>query len=246
MKKKFLELEFLKGDLISLENQILEIEKSYFEADPFIREAKSYIRKLQNVPLLEYRKIQIHYLINTLKKMEKNHKQGKKQLQLIYRQIEKLKDIEIMDSFSKSVETHVIKTLKKKYTLKPKYSKEGIYFYIFKYKHTFYCIHGKLESVLFFSNKEDLIHYLEPLKKDSIIFPDYKNIQFFIPDGITKFKIAKIIQKDTNRIYYMIFYNKILCKDKIENLTLYELKDQEIFFIKFYFLYKGKKIYMLE
>ncbi len=246
MKKKFIELEFLKGDLISIENQILEIEKHYLEVDPPIQEVKSYLRKLYKVPLLEYRKIQIHNLGNLIKMLEKQHNDQKKQLHLIYKQIEKLKDTEILDSFSKSIESHIIKTLKKKYALKPKYSKNAIYYFIFKLKNSLYCIQGKLESIFMFTNKNDLIKFLQPYKKNSLIFPELNNLQFFFPKDITTFYVAKILHKNNQQTYYIIFYNKILCKENIENLTIYKLMEDQNFTIKSYFLYKGKKIYMLE
>lgn len=246
MKKKFLDIEFLKGDLTLIENQIIETEKHYIQADTYIQEGKSYLRKLYQVPLLEYRKIQIHNLGRLIKKLEFKHNDTKRQFKLIYKQIDKLKDTEIMDAFSKSVENNVIKTIKSKYTLKPKYSKEKIYYYIFKLKNTLYCIQGRLESVFLFKNKNDLIKYLEPFKKNSIVFPDFNNLTFFLPKDITSYYIAKISKKKDNQIYYIIFYKKILCKENIEHLTLYELNDIENgSIIKSYFLHKGKKIYML-
>ncbi len=246
MKKKILDIEFLKGDLILIENQILETEKHYIQADTFIQEAKSYLRKLIQVPLLEYRKIQIHNLTNLIKKLEIKHNDAKRQLNFIYKQIEKLKDTEILDAFSKSVESHLVKTLKSKYSLKPKYTKKNIYFYIFNLKNTFYCIHGKLESVYLFKDKNDLIKYLEPFKKNSFIFPDFKNLPFFFPKNIQSYYVAKINKKNDNKLYYIIFYKKILCKENIEHLKLYELKETEkVSFINSYFLHKGKKIYML-
>lgn len=248
MKKTYTKLEFFKGDLIALENHVIQLEKHYLSSNKEIINSKGYLNTLLKFPLLEYRKIQIKNLIHTLNRIESIHNKNYFNIQKVFRQIQRLKDTTILDAFSQSVQTHIIKKLKKSYHLKPKFDKNKPYYIIFSLKGTNYCIYGKIKQIFSFTSLENLNKFIEKnVSIDNVIFPNIKTLKNFIPKNIKKIYLTKIYKEKHQKYYYIIFYHKLLCKEKIENLKLYPINTlYKNDLIPYYFLYKGKKIYYLE
>ncbi|GIX42253.1 MAG: hypothetical protein KatS3mg129_1986 [Leptospiraceae bacterium] len=134
MKKTFTELEFFKGDIKNLENHLIQLEKYYILSNKEIINAKSFLKQLYSQPLQEYRKIQIKNLIHYINQIEKNHHKNYKIISKSQQKINKLENTSLLEAFSHSVETHLIKKIKKDYDLKPKIIKEKPLFIIFNSK----------------------------------------------------------------------------------------------------------------
>ncbi len=249
MKKPLTDLEFFKSDLNLIENHLIEVEKFYILSSKEIQNAKSNLRNLNRIAFKEYNKIIVKNLTQYIKKIEEIHKKNHKNILKAFRKIEQLKDISILDHFSNSVDSHIVKKIKKEYDLKPKNIKEKTYYIIFQLKTTFYCVHGKIQKILLFSEIGTLKKFLESIQEsdNQIIFPHLDALNIFLPENIKKIYLAKIFNEKKQKTYYIIFHNKLLCKKKIENLHLYPSKNKyvENSIIKHYFYYKGKKIYFL-
>ncbi len=244
MKKKIINLEFLKANLSLIENHLIEMEGLIIKCKNAILPTIANTKELLNMPLLEYRKIQIQNLLLYLKNIEKINNQYYKNIEKAFSQIHKLKDTDILDSFSVSVQNHIIKKIKKKYSLKLKNIKEKTYYFIFNLNKTLYCAYGKLHKILKFYNKEELQEFLKK-NKNVVIFPDPNLWKIFFPKKISFFYLIIIENPIISKKYFIISYNKILCKEKIDNFKIYKI-DNTNKLIKGYFYIKGKKIYYLE
>jgi len=249
VKKKLNDLEFFKSDLILIENHIIELEKFYILSSKEIQNTKSYLRNLNNAHLKEYNKIIIKNLTQHIKKIEEIHDKNHKNIIKSIRKIEQLKNTSILDHFSNSVDSHIVKKIKKEYDLKFKSIKQKSYYIIFQLKKTYYCIYGKIQKILLFSSIESLKKYLNSVKegKNLIIFPHIETLNIFLKKNAKKVYLAIIYNEKIQKTYYIIFYNKLLCKKKIEDLHFYptENKYSDNSIIRNYFFYKGKKIYYI-
>ncbi|GIX42252.1 MAG: hypothetical protein KatS3mg129_1985 [Leptospiraceae bacterium] len=80
-----------------------------------------------------------------------------------------------------------------------------------------------------------------------IIFPHINSLNEFIPMNKKKYYIGIIFSETNQKTYYIIFYNKLLCKRKIENFKLFPIKPlyTNHNLVKYYFLDRGKRIYFL-
>jgi len=249
VKKTLTDLEFFKSDLNLIENHLIELEKFYVLSSKEIQNTKSNLRNLNNAQLKEYNKIIIKNLTQYIKKIEEIHDKNHKNILKVFRKIEQLKNISILDHFYNSVDTHIIKKIKKEYDLKPKSIKEKSYYIIFHLKSTYYCIYGKIQKILLFSSIESLKNYLNFIKENEkqTTFPHLETLNIFLPENTKKIYLAIIYNDKNQKTYYIIFYNKLLCKKKIENLRFYPSKNKYVdeSIINHYFLYKAKKIYYI-
>lgn len=242
MKKKLTDLEFLKGNAKQIEVNLIELEKKYIESKKLIIEMNSYLREISQLPLQEYRKIQIRTLRNYLKKIENIHSANSKNILKSYEITQKILDSSLLDTLSKSVEDHIIKKIKKDYKLSLKSLKDKESYFFFKYDNTFYCIFAKLKKIYKFTNLDNLKKFIEKILNDAFLFPNLNSLNYFLLKNIKKFYVGEFLQ-DEKKIY-IIFYNKILHKRAIPDLQL--IKYSKSTFIPFYFYYKGRRIYFIK
>ncbi len=242
MKRKSVDLEFLKGNLKNIETYLIDLEKEYIKSRTIITEIHSYLKEISNIPLQEYRKIQIRTFRNYIKKIEERHLLNTKQIEKSYELIQKILNVSLLDEFSKSVENHIIQKLKKDYKISLKNIKNQKLYFLFKLKDTIYCVLGELIKILKFDNKKNLEQFIEEHLKESIIFPNYHSLDYFFPLKAKTFYLGEF-QMNSKKIY-IIFYNKILCKRRIEDIKFIKNKTNSL--IPYYFYYKGRRVYVLQ
>lgn len=242
MKKKIIELEFFKGNTKQIETNLIELEKKYIEAKNLIMEINSYLKEISQLPLQEYRKIQIRTLRNYLKKIENIHSINSKNISKSYEITQKILDSSLLDTLSKSVESHIIKKIKKDYKLILKNLKDKESYFFFKYEDSFYCIFAKLEKIYKFSNLKNLKNFVDKKINENFLFPNLNSLNYFLPKNLKKIYIGEFLRE--SKKIYIIFYNKILYKTEIPNLKL--IKYDKSSFIPYYFYYKGRRIYFIK
>lgn len=242
MKRKLVDLEFLKGDLRTIENHLIELEKEYLKSRQLITEIQSYLREISNVPLQEYRKIQIRAFRNSIKKIEEQHFLNSKHIKKSYEMIQKILNVSLLDEFSKSVESHIMRKLIKDYKISLKDIKSQKYFFLFTLQDIMYCVRGYLIKIIKFDNKENIQNFIQEKLKNAILFPDFQSFDYFFPLKIKTIYMGEFLL-DSKRVY-IFFYGKILCKKNISDIKL--IKNQTNQLLPYFFYYRGRKVYLIQ
>ncbi|MFN3604621.1 MAG: hypothetical protein ACK4UJ_07920 [Leptonema sp. (in: bacteria)] len=241
MKRKIIDLEFFKGNIKIIENHFLELERKSINFQQIITEIHSNFKEISAFPLQEYRKIQVRTIRHYLKKIEYLQSLVVGYIVKSNNLINKLLDTSLLDTFSESVETHIIKKIKKDYKLTLKNRINTDYYFIFNYLGTFYCFKGKLKKILSFGDVNALQNYMQKNLKEVTIFPDPNSLKYFFPLNVKKVYLGEFTTD--SKTIFICFYQKTLIKKTISNLKPIPFRRNTL--VPYYFYYKGRRIYLI-